>query len=138
MLAFGGHHVVHIGAEGQALRLAAPISRHLHGDEGRALDLDRHPLDRGHQEVSAVVLPAEHRGEELDEPRSKDRAPLVIPGAVVADLEPDIPAKINVWQCCRTRFAAGLLKCYENVSFVLVGHLFMPLLTRYLCSAREP
>src|SRR5262245_15447579 len=116
------HRVVHIGAEGKALPLSPPLPPHLHGDEGHRFDRDRHLLDRRDQVVAPGLLAAEHRGEELDEPLPSDGAPLVVPRAVAADLQPDIPAKIKLWQCSGRPFAAGLCRCYDSIALALAGH----------------
>ncbi len=92
MIGAGGDFVIDIGAEGQALVLAAPLDLHPHGHEGRVLDPDQRPLGRGYKIVMSVGLTAQHRGEKLDQRLSPDRAILIIPGAVAADLEADIPA----------------------------------------------
>jgi hypothetical protein len=83
--------VVDIGAEGDAAFLALAFDRHLDRQEGRVLDLDADPLDRGDQDVAVRVL-AQHRGEELHQRRPSDRRVVVEPGSVACDSQRDLAA----------------------------------------------
>src|SRR5262249_16326616 len=114
VVGISGDHIVHIGAEGEDLHFPSARSPHFHGDKRHPLDLDRHLLEWSDEVIASVVLKAEHRGKQLDERQSLDGAALVVPGPVAPYFEPDTPAKINVWQCSGTRFAAKLFQCYEN------------------------
>ena len=70
MLRSGGHNLVQIAAEDQALVAALAFDVESHGDERRVLDDNPAALRRRHQPVAAVVLAAQHGGEEFDQSRA--------------------------------------------------------------------
>ena len=123
MIGAGGDLVIEIGAEGEALVLAAALDLHLHGDEGRILDPDQRPLGRGYKIVMSVGLTPQHRGEKLDQRLPPDRTILVIPGAVAADLEANIPAILRDAACGRARLSSGLAEDFHYILFISSFHL---------------
>ena len=55
------------------------------GNERDIFDLDPATFGRCHQPIAAVVVAAQHGGEQFDERHPVDRRPEVMPGAVVGN-----------------------------------------------------
>jgi hypothetical protein len=90
----GGDDLIDVGAEGQALVLAAAAAFpvHLHGHPGRVLHLDAAALDRGFEPVGALGVALEHAAEQAHELLPADRTAAVEPGAVALDEEGHVAA----------------------------------------------
>src|SRR4051812_2723714 len=72
------------------------LDPHLDGSERRRFDLDVEFLDRGNEDVAAIPLATEDRGEQADHRRPLNRRSLVIPGSVTGDPHMRIPASFRV------------------------------------------
>src|SRR3546814_2243761 len=74
---------------------------HLHGEERRGVDSDAAFLDRRHQHVTVVRLASQNPGKQLDQRRTADRRPHVMPAAIPGDAHVDFAAKRRIPQMDR-------------------------------------
>ncbi len=78
--------------------LAAPGALHgkFNGGKGRVLDKDAALFNRGAQPENPVIIPPQYGGKEFDQGFARDRAALVIPGAVPGDADVEIADRRHV------------------------------------------
>ena len=112
--------VVYIAPEPQDLVAARAGRLAFDGGKRRVLDQDSAALNRRDQPVVALLVPPDHRGEELDQGLSADRAAPVVPSAVARDADVEVAAG-------RQPLRPGLLVRRSGSTYLLViaGGLYL-------------